>query len=144
MADITEMERLLLRENEILDCMLERQSALRTAVLQKKWDGVLESISAITKLTEGFEEAEKARNALSTGGKDEAKKAMLSLLTQVRGKLVRSKTANRTLGNYIAVARDFIQSVLDEAFPQSGATVYSKAGKIMRAKPSSVVVNTLY
>ncbi|MGI5092508.1 hypothetical protein [Treponema socranskii] len=144
MADITEMERLLLRENEILDCMLERQSALRTAVLQKKWDGVLESISAITKLTEGFEEAEKARNALSTGGKDEAKKAMLPLLTQVRGKLVRSKTANRTLGNYIAVARDFIQSVLDEAFPQSGATVYSKAGKIMRAKPSSVVVNTLY
>ncbi|MGI5106588.1 hypothetical protein H0R94_06040 [Treponema socranskii] len=144
MADITEMERLLLRENEILDRMLERQSALRTAVLQKKWDGVLESISAITKLTEGFEEAEKARNALSTGGKDEAKKAMLPLLTQVRGKLVKSKTANRTLGNYIAVARDFIQSVLDEAFPQSGATVYSKAGKIMRAKPSSVVVNTLY
>lgn len=144
MADITEMERLLLRENEILDRMLERQSALRTAVLQKKWDGVLESISAITKLTEGFEEAEKARNALSTGGKDEAKKAMLPLLTQVRGKLVRSKTANKTLGNYIAVARDFIQSVLDEAFPQSGATVYSKAGKIMRAKPSSVVVNTLY
>ena len=144
MADISEMERLLLRENEILDRMLERQSALRTAVLQKKWDGVLESISAITKLTEGFEEAEKARNALSTGGKDEAKKAMLPLLTQVRGKLVKSKTANRTLGNYIAVARDFIQSVLDEAFPQSGATVYSKAGKIMRAKPSSVVVNTLY
>ena len=144
MADITEMERLLLRENEILDRMLERQSALRTAVLQKKWDGVLESISAITKLTEGFEEAEKARNALSTGGKDEAKKAMLPLLTQVRGKLVKSKTANKTLGNYIAVARDFIQSVLDEAFPQSGATVYSKAGKIMRAKPSSVVVNTLY
>ena len=144
MADITEMERLLLRENEILDRMLERQSALRTAVLQKKWDGVLESISAITKLTEGFEEAEKARNALSTGGKDEAKKAMLPLLTQVRGKLVKSKAANKTLGNYIAVARDFIQSVLDEAFPQSGATVYSKAGKIMRAKPSSVVVNTLY
>ena len=144
MADITEMERLLLRENEILDRMLERQSALRTAVLQKKWDGVLKSISAITKLTEGFEEAEKARNALSTGGKDEAKKAMLPLLTQVRGKLVKSKTANKTLGNYIAVARDFIQSVLDEAFPQSGATVYSKAGKIMRAKPSSVVVNTLY
>ena len=144
MADITEMERLLLRENEILDRMLERQSELRTAVLQKKWDGVLESISAITKLTEGFEEAEKARNALSTGGKDEAKKAMLPLLTQVRGKLVRSKTANKTLGNYIAVARDFIQSVLDEAFPQSGATVYSKAGKIMRSKPSSVVVNTLY
>ncbi|MGI5055151.1 hypothetical protein [Treponema socranskii] len=144
MADITEMERLLLRENEILDRMLERQSALRTAVLQKKWDGVLESISAITKLTEGFEEAEKARNALSDARSDEAKKASLPLLTQVRGKLVKSKTANRTLGNYIAVARDFIQSVLDEAFPQSGATVYSKAGKIMRAKPSSVVVNTLY
>ena len=50
MADISEMERLLLRENEILDRMLERQSALRAAVLQKKWDGVLESISAITKL----------------------------------------------------------------------------------------------
>ena len=144
MADITEMERLLLRENEILDCMLERQSALRTAVLQKKWDGVLESISAITKLTEAFEKTEKARNALSDARSDESKKKVLPLLTQVRGKLVKSKTANKTLGNYIAVARDFIQSVLDEAFPQSGATVYSKAGKIMRAKPSSVVVNTLY
>ena len=144
MADISEMERLLLRENEILDGMLAQQSALRTAVLQKKWDGVLESISAITKLTEAFEETEKARNALSAARSDEAKKASLPLLTQVRGKLVRSKTANKTLGNYIAVARDFIQSVLDEAFPQSGATVYSKAGKIMRAKPSSVVVNTLY
>jgi len=144
MADISEMERLLLRENEILDGMLAQQSALRTAVLQKKWDGVLESISAITKLTEAFEETEKARNALSAARSDEAKKASLPLLTQVRGKLVKSKTANKTLGNYIAVARDFIQSVLDEAFPQSGATVYSKAGKIMRAKPSSVVVNTLY
>lgn len=144
MADISEMERLLLRENEILDRMLERQSALRAAVLQKKWDGVLESISAITKLTEAFEETEKARNALSAARSDEAKKKTLPLLTQVRGKLVKSKTANKTLGNYIAVARDFIQSVLDEAFPQSGATVYSKAGKIMRAKPSSVVVNTLY
>ena len=144
MADISEMERLLLRENEILDGMLAQQSALRTAVLQKKWDGVLESISAITKLTEAFEETEKARNALSAARSDEARKASLPLLTQVRGKLVKSKTANKTLGNYIAVARDFIQSVLDEAFPQSGATVYSKAGKIMRAKPSSVVVNTLY
>jgi len=144
MADITEMERLLLRENEILDGMLERQSALRAAVLQKKWDGVLESISSITRLTEAFEETEKARNALSDAQSDEAKKATLPLLTQVRGKLVKSKTANKTLGNYIAVARDFIQSVLDEAFPHSGATVYSKAGKIMRAKPSSVVVNTLY
>ncbi|ERK04905.1 FlgN protein [Treponema socranskii subsp. socranskii VPI DR56BR1116 = ATCC 35536] len=144
MADISEMERLLLRENEILDRLLERQSALRAAVLQKKWDGVLESISAITKLTEAFEETEKARNALSAARSDEAKKASLPLLTQVRGKLVKSKTANKTLGNYIAVARDFIQSVLDEAFPQSGAMVYSKAGKIMRAKPSSVVVNTLY
>ena len=144
MADISEMERLLLRENEILDGMLAQQSALRTAVLQKKWDGVLESISAITKLTEAFEETEKARNALSDARSDEAKKASLPLLTQVRGKLVKSKTANKTLGNYIAVAKDFIQSVLDEAFPQSGATVYSKAGKIMRAKPSSVVVNTLY
>ena len=144
MADITEMERLLLRENEILDRMLALQSALRAAVLQKKWDGVLESISSITKLTEAFEETEKARNALSAARSDEAKKKTLPLLTQVRGKLVKSKTANKTLGNYIAVARDFIQSVLDEAFPQSGATVYSKAGKIMRAKPSSVVVNTLY
>ena len=144
MADITEMERLLLRENEILDRMLALQSALRAAVLQKKWDGVLESISSITRLTEAFEETEKARNALSDAQSDEAKKATLPLLTQVRGKLVKSKTANKTLGNYIAVARDFIQSVLDEAFPHSGATVYSKAGKIMRAKPSSVVVNTLY
>ena len=144
MADISEMERLLLRENEILDTMLTRQAELRAAVLQKKWDGVLESISAIMKLTEAFEETEKARNALSAARSDEAKKKTLPLLTQVRGKLVKSKTANKTLGNYIAVARDFIQSVLDEAFPQSGATVYSKAGKIMRAKPSSVVVNTLY
>ena len=144
MADISEMERLLLRENEILDGMLAQQSALRTAVLQKKWDGVLESISAITRLTEAFEETEKTRNALSDARSDESKKKVLPLLTQVRGKLVKSKTANKTLGNYIAVARDFIQSVLDEAFPQSGATVYSKAGKIMRSKPSSVVVNTLY
>lgn len=36
MADISEMERLLLRENEILDTMLTRQAELRAAVLQKK------------------------------------------------------------------------------------------------------------
>ena len=74
MADITEMERLLLRENEILDRMLALQSALRAAVLQKKWDGVLESISAITKLTEAFEKTEKTRNAISDVQSDEAKK----------------------------------------------------------------------
>ena len=143
MAEITEMEKVLLRENEILDNVLAEQKKLREAVQSKTWDNLMDTIAAINMLTESFEKAEAERAVLEAQQTEDMKKRTLPILSEVRGKLVKSKTENKTLGSYISIMREFIQGVIDKALPQSRSTVYSRNGSIVHAKPNSVVVNTL-
>ena len=143
MAEITEMEKVLLHENEILDNVLSEQKKLREAVQGKTWDKLMDTIAAINMLTESFEKAEAERVVLEARQTDEMKKATMPVRAEVRGKLVKSKTENKALGSYISIMREFIQGVIDEALPQSRSTVYSQNGSIVHAKPKSVVVNTL-
>jgi hypothetical protein len=95
-------------------------------------------------LADDFRKTESERESIIPKQTEEAKKAAMPLLAQVRGKLVKSKTENQALGDYITITRGFIQGVLDEAVPQSCSKVYSRSGKIVHSQPSSVVVNTLY
>jgi hypothetical protein len=130
----------LVKENDILDKVLAQQAVLRASVRGKKWDTLMDTIEQINMLADEFKSAEEEREAVS--GQEAAD--VMPILAEVRGKLVRSKTENKALGDYITITRNFIQGVLDDAVPQSRSTVYARDGKIVHPQPSSVVVNTLY
>lgn len=144
MAETTTLEQILSKENELLDKVLVEQAELRKAVHDKKWEKLMETVSNINMLADDFKKAESERERIARKQTEEAKKAAMPLLAQVRGKLVKSKTENQALGDYITITRGFIQGILDEAVPQSRSKVYSRSGKIVHSQPASVVVNTLY
>ncbi len=144
MTGTTSLEKILVRENELLDELLTEQAALREALHDKKWDNLIDTISSINMLADDFKKAESERELLEAGESAEEKKTVMPLLAQVRGKLVKSKIENQVLQDYLTIVRGFIQGVLDEVVPQGRNTVYSRCGKIVHSRPSSVVVNTLY
>jgi hypothetical protein len=66
------------------------------------------------------------------------------ILSTVRGKLVKSRTENKVLSEYINITKGFVQSIIDNALPQSRNKLYSRNGNIIQSQPQSVVVNTLF
>ena len=66
------------------------------------------------------------------------------ILSMVRGKLVKSRTENKVLSEYINITKVFVQSIIDNALPQSRNKLYSRNGNIIQSQPQSVVVNTLF
>ena len=68
----------------------------------------------------------------------------INLLSDVRGKLVKSRTENKVLSEYINITKGFVQGIIDNALPQSRNKLYSRNGYIIQNQPESVVVNTLY
>mgnify|MGYP006974640767 FL=1 len=66
------------------------------------------------------------------------------ILSIVRGKLVKSRTENKVLSEYINITKGFVQSIIDNALPQSRNKLYSRNGNIIQSQPQSVVVNTLF
>lgn len=144
MTGATALEKILVRENELLDELLAEQAALRESLHDKKWDNLIDTISSINMLADDFKKAESERELLEAGESAEGKKAVMPLLAQVRGKLVRSKIENQVLQDYLGIVRGFIEGVLDQVVPQGRNKVYSRSGKIVHSRPSSVVVNTLY
>jgi hypothetical protein len=144
MTGTTALDKILVRENELLDKLLSEQAALRESLHDKKWDNLIDTISSINMLADDFKKAESERELLEAEETGEEKKAVMPLLAQVRGKLVRSKIENQVLQDYLGIVRGFIEGVLDQVVPQGRNTVYSRSGKIVHSRPSSVVVNTLY
>lgn len=144
MAENTKLEQILTRENTLLDTVLGHQAELRKAVREKKWETLMDTVSSINACADEFKSMEAEREALYQSADAGSRKAVQPLLAAVRGKLVRSKSENGALDDYISITRGFIQGVLDQAVPQSRSTVYSRKGTIVHPQPSSVVVNTLY
>ena len=66
----------------------------------------------------------------------------LGTLGGLRAKLLRCRTETRALGEYIAVTKNFIQGIIDEALPQSTNRTYTKQG-FVRRQPQSVVLDRL-
>ncbi|MCK9169359.1 MAG: hypothetical protein M0P01_02985 [Treponema sp.] len=144
MADAAFLKQVLTKENELLDRVLVEQASLRKAVSDKKWENLMDTISTINMLADDFKKTETERECVFAQLSDEMKRKAMPLLAEVRGKLLKSRTENQALGDYITITRGFIQGILDEAVPQSRSKVYSRSGKIVHSQPSSVVVNTLY
>lgn len=130
-------------ENALLDKILEQQTVLHDCVKEKDWETLNRNIENLQSLSDQFVELEERRMALR-GDEDMALDTELSpVLSEVRGKLQKSKVENKVLNEYISTTRKFLQGVFDSVVPQRRNILYSNKGEIVKPELSSVVLNQM-
>ncbi len=151
MADSKIYRDILLKEDAVLSEVIESQAELRAAVNAKEWTNLMKVVSDINlemdrfnRLDEERENFLKAEFDGETAGSVDFDKETGEILARVRGKLVRCRTENKALGDFINITRNFVQKIIETALPQSRSRVYGKCGGFVQKQPDSVVVNTLF
>lgn len=143
--DVVESKKCLIdvmqRENELLDRILETQTELHDFVREKNWECLSEKLAALQDLSDTFADLEEERETLCELIDMRTDSDFSPVLTEVRGKLQRSKIENHALNEYISTTRKFLQGVFDSVVPQRRNVLYSKNGKIVRPELSGVAVN---
>lgn len=139
----TRIIEVLNEQNSILDVVLAKQQELRNSVNEKNWTNLMTVISEINLSMDKFNKLDEEREEITTA-EDVANIEYKRILSTVRGKLVKSRTENKVLSEYINITKGFVQSIIDNALPQSRNKLYSRNGNIIQSQPQSVVVNTLF
>lgn len=139
----TRIIEVLNEQNSILDVVLTKQQELRNSVNEKNWTNLMTVISEINLSMDKFNNLDEEREEITTV-EDVANIEYKRILSTVRGKLVKSRTENKVLSEYINITKGFVQSIIDNALPQSRNKLYSRNGNIIQSQPQSVVVNTLF
>lgn len=139
----TRIIEVLNEQNSILDVVLTKQQELRNSVNEKNWTNLMTVISEINLSMDKFNKLDEEREEITTT-EDVANSEYKRILSIVRGKLVKSRTENKVLSEYINITKGFVQSIIDNALPQSRNKLYSRNGNIIQSQPQSVVVNTLF
>lgn len=132
----------LLEENKVLSEVLENQALLRKTVNDKDWSNLLDVISRINLLMDSFNILDEKREKIASGKKNDSEEEK-KLLSEAKSKLLRLRTENKALSEYIDITRGFVRKTIDEALPQSKNKLYTKKGYSVH-QPESVVVNTLF
>lgn len=150
MADSKKYKEILLKEDSVLSDVIASQAELRAAVNAKDWTNLMKVVSDINlemdkfnRLDDERESFLRAEKGMAAGSADFDKDTN-ELFARVRGKLVRCRTENKALGDFINITRNFVQKIIDTALPQSRVKVYGKYGSFVQKQPDSVVVNTLF
>ena len=128
-------------ENHLLDIILSQQTILHACVTEKNWGELEDCMANLQALSDKFVELENERTALSKTSVLAGDADLAPVLTEVRGKLQKSKIENHALNVYIKTTRKFLQGVFDSVVPQRRNTLYSRAGKIIRPELSGVALN---
>lgn len=139
----TRVIEVLNEQNSILDVVLQKQQELRNSVNEKNWTNLMTVISEINLSMDKFNKLDEEREEITTA-EDVSNSEYKRILSTVRGKLVKSRTENKVLSEYINITKGFVQSIIDNALPQSRNKLYSRNGNIIQSQPQSVVVNTLF
>ena len=144
-AEVVESKKCLIdvmqRENDLLDKILETQTELHNFVREKNWECLNEKLESLQGLSDDFASLEEEREVLCELIDIRSDSDFSPVLTQVRGKLQRSKIENHALNEYISTTRKFLQGVFDSVVPQRRNVLYSKDGKFLRPKPTGVAVD---
>ena len=130
-------------ENALLDKILEQQTLLHNCVKEKDWDSLNKKIANLQNLSDQFVELEEKRTSLSENIDMASDETISPVLTEVRGKLQKSKVENKVLNEYITTTRKFLQGVFDSVIPQRRNILYSNKGQIVKPEPRSVVLNQM-
>ena len=130
-------------ENALLDKILEQQTLLHNCVKEKDWDSLNKKIENLQNLSDQFVELEEKRTSLSENIDMASDETISPVLTEVRGKLQKSKVENKVLNEYISTTRKFLQGVFDSVVPQRRNVLYSNKGQIVKPELSSVVLDQI-
>lgn len=139
--NLEEFDKILVKENDVLDSLIEKHSQMKKAVMDKNWESLTEVVGKINGLYEVFQEIDTEREVLQDIIGAKALKPFNEKINVLRSKLLRCKVENQALNKYVNITREFLQSVIENALPQSASVVYSKEGKIIQPQPQSVVLN---
>ncbi len=130
-------------ENALLDKILEQQTLLHNCVRDKDWELLNKNIENLQSLSDQFVELEEKRMELSANIDLASDETISPVLSEVRGKLQKSKVENKVLNEYISTTRKFLQGVFDSVVPQRRNVLYSNKGQVVKPELSSIVLNQM-
>ncbi|MDY6398220.1 MAG: hypothetical protein SPL22_10880 [Treponema sp.] len=130
-------------ESALLDKILEQQTVLHDCVKDKDWEMLNRNIENLQTLSDQFVELEEKRIALSDHIDMASDETISPVLSEVRGKLQKSKVENKVLNEYISTTRKFLQGVFDSVVPQRRNVLYSNKGQVVKPELSSIVLNQM-
>lgn len=130
-------------ESALLDKILEQQTVLHDCVRDKDWEMLNRNIENLQNLSDQFVELEEKRMELSANIDMASDETISPVLSEVRGKLQKSKVENKVLNEYISTTRKFLQGVFDSVVPQRRNVLYSNKGQVVKPELSSIVLNQM-
>lgn len=130
-------------ESALLDKILEQQTVLHDCVRDKDWEMLNKNIENLQNLSDQFVELEEKRMELSANIDMASDETISPVLSEVRGKLQKSKVENKVLNEYISTTRKFLQGVFDSVVPQRRNVLYSNKGQVVKPELSSIVLNQM-
>lgn len=131
-------------ESSILDDVILNQNDFRKAINQKNWQNLMITTSKINSLMDKFNQLDSERDKMMQNSSvnlfDEKFNQQFTIL---RGKLVKCRTENKALQDYLVITRKFVKKVIDTSLPQSTNKVYTKTGVVQKS-PQSILVDALF
>lgn len=141
MNENTQLTEILLKEDAVMDSILDAQVKIHEAVKARDWFTLDSNISKMQDLSVQFIDLENTRDSIK---KTDFTAEEHKLMKQIQSKLIKSKIANSTLNDYVKITKGFVQNVLDNVVPQRRNVLYSKNGTIVKQQPVSVVLNKVF
>ena len=138
---IKEYGTVLAEEENLLDCLTDKQQSLRKAVTEKNWECLVELITEVNLISDSFHKFDIRRDEIQEQLKSEEVKPYFERLARLRTKLLKCKVENQVISNYVNVTREFIAQVVEKALPQTRNKNYTKYGTITQPQAASVLVD---
>ena len=138
---INEYSTVLAEEENLLDCLTDKQKMLRKAITDKDWEGLTGHINEVNLISDSFHKFDLRRDEIQEQLKTEQIKPYFERLGRLRTKLLKCKVENQVISNYVNVTREFIAEVVEKALPQTRNKNYTKYGTITQPEPASVLVD---
>ena len=138
---IKEFATVLAEEENLLDCLTEKQKFLRKAVMEKNWEDLVGLINEVNLISDSFQKFDIRRDEIQEKLKTEELKPYFERLGRLRTKLLKCKVENQVISNYVNVTREFIAEVVEKALPQTRNKNYTKYGTITQPQAASVLVD---
>ena len=134
---INEYSTVLAEEENLLDCLTDKQKMLRKAITDKDWEGLTGHINEVNLISDSFHKFDLRRDEIQEQLKTEQIKPYFERLGRLRTKLLKCKVENQVISNYVNVTRE----VVEKALPQTRNKNYTKYGTITQPEPASVLVD---
>lgn len=141
---LEDFETILFKEEKNLENLSETQKLVKNSVMERNWEKLMLNIAELNRLSDDFVKIDENRDELQKKLSEKELSNYYEKLGKLRAQLLKCKVENRVLSEYVNVAKDFIQEVVQKAIPQARNKNYSRTGKFIQPQPQSVVVNQLF